>query len=550
MAARQEHQTSRENAQIPHSLTADPVPVTSILPQQDSSAPDEQWRRVSATGRYLPDAQVLARLRVVEGEPAFEVLVPFAVDGGPTVLVDRGYVRPEQGSRVPRSRRHRGEGDHHRAASRFEPLARARSRSSVGVQQVYSINTEADRLRHRSAVGVPYLQLVEDQPGGLGVIGLPHLDAGHSSPMASSGSRSESWRRSASATSCTPRCGAPTEKAAHERDGTPDAPFTTEAKARRTVTADDAEDNRTERSGHCTARTAAPPARDRRTPAPGRRRGSAGSRARSAYWVGPPSRMPRAPAKAASTTPAFGLGWRARRAARRARAARATARPAVRTSDRPAVTRAARWLATSSNGLRPSRIGRSAASGGRSSRRGVGPAVDQHPGNAADGSPQQRRHLRIGGVLGDDSSAAREAGRIQRGRVATAQRRQQLPGAHPVASTERSAIRSPARVSDVPPSATNNVAAVPAAVPACPSARGRPLHGEAHHGEGPEQRGGEETARLGVGGLNAKAEATRPNSATGCPGRGRGTPDRPARLSDSRDAATRRGANNLQRLTR
>ena len=93
--------TSRENGQISRSLTAEPVPVTSVLPQQDSSAPDEQWQRVTATGHYLPDGQVLARLRVVEGDPAFEVLVPFAVDGGPTVLVDRGYIKPEQGSRVP-----------------------------------------------------------------------------------------------------------------------------------------------------------------------------------------------------------------------------------------------------------------------------------------------------------------------------------------------------------------------------------------------------------------------------------------------------------------
>ena len=93
--------TSRENHQISSSLTAAPIPVTSVLPQQDSSAPDAQWRRVTATGHYLPDAQVLARLRVVEGEPAFEVLVPFVVDDGPTVLVDRGYVRPERGRGFP-----------------------------------------------------------------------------------------------------------------------------------------------------------------------------------------------------------------------------------------------------------------------------------------------------------------------------------------------------------------------------------------------------------------------------------------------------------------
>jgi cytochrome oxidase assembly protein ShyY1 len=43
---------------------------------------------------------------------------------------------------------------------------------------VYSINTD----QIAEITGVPltgsYLQLVEDQPGGLGVIGLPHLDSG------------------------------------------------------------------------------------------------------------------------------------------------------------------------------------------------------------------------------------------------------------------------------------------------------------------------------------------------------------------------------------
>jgi cytochrome oxidase assembly protein ShyY1 len=172
--------TSRENSQISNSLTAAPVPVKSLLPQQDSSAPDSQWRQVTATGRYLAEGQVLARLRAVDGEPAFEVLVPFAVDGGPTVLVDRGYVRPEQGSRVPPI-----------AAPPTEPVTiTARLRDSEplatgkepfregGAQQVYSINTE----QVSAVTGVPlagsYLQLVDNQPGGLGVIGLPQLDAG------------------------------------------------------------------------------------------------------------------------------------------------------------------------------------------------------------------------------------------------------------------------------------------------------------------------------------------------------------------------------------
>ena len=58
------------------------------------------------------------------------------------------------------------------------PVLDKESFISDGVRQVYSINTE----QIATLTGVPlagsYLQLVDDQPGGLGVIGLPHLDAG------------------------------------------------------------------------------------------------------------------------------------------------------------------------------------------------------------------------------------------------------------------------------------------------------------------------------------------------------------------------------------
>lgn len=172
--------TSRENAQISRSLKAEPVPLTSVLPQQDSSAPDEQWQRVTATGHYLPDRQVLARLRVIEGEPAFEVLVPFAVDGGPTVLVDRGYVKPEQGSRVPPIAP--APGGTVTIVARLRDSEPSREGKAPfrqdGAQQVYAINTpQISALLDVPLTGA-YLQLIEDQPGGLGAIALPHLDAG------------------------------------------------------------------------------------------------------------------------------------------------------------------------------------------------------------------------------------------------------------------------------------------------------------------------------------------------------------------------------------
>ncbi|OBJ61234.1 SURF1 family cytochrome oxidase biogenesis protein [Mycobacterium asiaticum] len=172
--------TSRENQQLADSLNAAPVPLNSLIPQQDSPTKGQQWRKVTATGHYLPGIRVLARLRVVEGDQAFEVLAPFAVDGGPTVLVDRGYVRPEQGSHIPPippppentvtiTARLR---DSEPTVQGKDPFTRD------GYQQVFSISTE----QVSTLTGVPlagsYLQLVDDQPGGLGVIGVPRLDAG------------------------------------------------------------------------------------------------------------------------------------------------------------------------------------------------------------------------------------------------------------------------------------------------------------------------------------------------------------------------------------
>ncbi|BBX25115.1 SURF1 family cytochrome oxidase biogenesis protein [Mycolicibacterium alvei] len=173
--------TSRENNQISHSLQADPVPVTTFLPQQDSVAPDAQWQRVTATGHYLPKAEVLVRLRVVDGAPAFEVLTPFAVDGGPVVLVNRGFIEPIDGNKVPEfEAAPTGQVSITARLRDQEGLipGKAPFRSDDGAQQVYSINTG----QIASLTGVPltgsYLQLVADQPGGLGEISLPHLDAG------------------------------------------------------------------------------------------------------------------------------------------------------------------------------------------------------------------------------------------------------------------------------------------------------------------------------------------------------------------------------------
>lgn len=62
-------------------LSADPMPI------------EREWTRVTATGTYAAP-QLLARNRTFHGTNGFEVLTPFLVDGGATLVVDRGWVAP------------------------------------------------------------------------------------------------------------------------------------------------------------------------------------------------------------------------------------------------------------------------------------------------------------------------------------------------------------------------------------------------------------------------------------------------------------------------
>ena len=81
------------NATIGANWSAPAVPLGTLVPSvDDEPAAFEEWRTVSVSGRYLADAGVLLRNRPVDGTPAYHVLVPFQVDGGAVLVVDRGWV--------------------------------------------------------------------------------------------------------------------------------------------------------------------------------------------------------------------------------------------------------------------------------------------------------------------------------------------------------------------------------------------------------------------------------------------------------------------------
>ncbi|MEU4807307.1 SURF1 family cytochrome oxidase biogenesis protein [Actinosynnema sp. NPDC023587] len=164
-----------QNHAVTTSVRTDPVPVATVLDRPNA---ESEWRRVTLTGRYLPEGQAIARLRTVQGEAASEVLTPFVLDSGETVLVDRGYVRPVNGLKVPELKPvpegavtlvawvRAGENDNRDAIERD------------GHREVYAINSAVVGRAAGLDIRPGYFQLTEGQPGVEEELPLPKLDAG------------------------------------------------------------------------------------------------------------------------------------------------------------------------------------------------------------------------------------------------------------------------------------------------------------------------------------------------------------------------------------
>ena len=80
--------------QIDVAYDAPAVPLSQLL--ADPGAPlraSDDWRPVRERGTYLPTGAVVVRNRPnANGEYGYEVVVPFRIDGGPVLLVDRGWI--------------------------------------------------------------------------------------------------------------------------------------------------------------------------------------------------------------------------------------------------------------------------------------------------------------------------------------------------------------------------------------------------------------------------------------------------------------------------
>jgi cytochrome oxidase assembly protein ShyY1 len=177
---RRNAERSLENTQIAASFANPPRPLTELVPAGTAPDPALAWRQASVRGRYLPADEAVVRLRTVLGRPAFEVLTAFRTDDGQVIAVDRGYVRPGEDRQV--TEYPPAPGDPVTLVGRIQldesdPGHRA-SFTSGGHRQLYA----ADSQLLAASVGTPispgYLELVDNQPGGLGVLPLPDTDSG------------------------------------------------------------------------------------------------------------------------------------------------------------------------------------------------------------------------------------------------------------------------------------------------------------------------------------------------------------------------------------
>ena len=171
-----DHDIQERNERIEKAFEGEAVDVDKLL---DASA-DDEWTRVTMSGHYLPDDELLLRLRPVEGAPAFQSLVPFQLDGGEVILVNRGWVPADEGgTAVPDI-----------AAAPAEPVTltgmiRLSDASAMdpieqqGYTMVQTINTQQASTLTGVDMAAPYAQLLADQPGVLNPIPLPVLDRGN-----------------------------------------------------------------------------------------------------------------------------------------------------------------------------------------------------------------------------------------------------------------------------------------------------------------------------------------------------------------------------------
>ncbi len=85
-------EAAQANALLDSNFNSHAVPLGQELPTLTSYSKDQEWRRVTVTGTYVRDDELLVRNRPLDSTPGFEVLTPLRLADGSLFIVDRGWV--------------------------------------------------------------------------------------------------------------------------------------------------------------------------------------------------------------------------------------------------------------------------------------------------------------------------------------------------------------------------------------------------------------------------------------------------------------------------
>ncbi len=93
------HERKDETAQIAAHLEQDPVPIDEVLDaDEDAVATDLEWTRVTVTGTYDTEHQVVEKYQTTDKGPGVDVVTPLVTKSGSAVLVDRGWMESANNS--------------------------------------------------------------------------------------------------------------------------------------------------------------------------------------------------------------------------------------------------------------------------------------------------------------------------------------------------------------------------------------------------------------------------------------------------------------------
>ena len=85
-------ETLAEINRVVSNYSATPIPFAAARDQFTQLDPAKEWTQVQLQGTYDADGQRIVRNRPLNGQPGYEVVVPFKLASGETVIVDRGWL--------------------------------------------------------------------------------------------------------------------------------------------------------------------------------------------------------------------------------------------------------------------------------------------------------------------------------------------------------------------------------------------------------------------------------------------------------------------------